>query len=330
MTMIKYSPYRINGKKEGWYVFLAGPIRGAEPWQHNLPEVPDVTWFSPRRRSYDKFNWEEQTEWEHDHLLSSDIIMFWIPLMSRPDEISLEEYAKTTRTEVGEYLARGKKVIAGIHPGFPGRRYLVKKIAEEYHCGPVYETLEDTLGAVKEYINQTTPKTCFTSDTHFSSQRTLELSRRPYKTVSDMDWDMIAKWNSVIHPGDKVYHLGDFGDYWPLKYLNGEITLVLGNYEDKEMITNGYGPDWYVSQGFYDVLPRVTLPNGLVLAHEPLKVKETGEKGLFGHIHGRQKIKTFGIDVGVDGNNFYPFSEDDVKFYLNAIREGYYDKEVWS
>ena len=96
------------------------------------------------------------------------------------------------------------------------------------------------------------------------------------------------------------------------------------------MITNGYGPDWYTSQGFYDVLPRVTLPNGLVLAHEPLKIKETGGKGLFGHIHGRQKIKTFGIDVGVDGNNFYPLSEDDVEFYLNAIRKGYYDKEVWS
>ena len=50
---------------------------------------------------------------------------------------------------------------------------------------------------------------------------------------------------------------------------------------------------------------------------------------IFGHIHGRQKIKKFGIDVGVDGNNYTPVSDDEVLFYINAIRKGYYDDEVW-
>ena len=51
---------------------------------------------------------------------------------------------------------------------------------------------------------------------------------------------------------------------------------------------------------------------------------------IFGHIHGKQKIKTFGVDAGVDANNFKPISIEEIDFYLNAIKKDYYDEEVWS
>ena len=51
---------------------------------------------------------------------------------------------------------------------------------------------------------------------------------------------------------------------------------------------------------------------------------------LFGHIHGRQKVKPWeGLDVGVDSNNFTPCSIQDIEFYRNALEKGYYDEEVW-
>ena len=50
---------------------------------------------------------------------------------------------------------------------------------------------------------------------------------------------------------------------------------------------------------------------------------------LFGHIHGRQFIKKFGIDVGVDCNHFRPMSWDDVLFYQNAMVKKYYDENVF-
>lgn len=50
---------------------------------------------------------------------------------------------------------------------------------------------------------------------------------------------------------------------------------------------------------------------------------------LFGHIHGLQKIKMFGLNVGVDCNNFEPISLEDVQFFRNAIEKGYYDQDVW-
>ena len=75
--------------------------------------------------------------------------------------------------------------------------------------------------------------------------------------------------------------------------------------------------------------------NYFVIGHEPIGTKEFSEKNgnmfcLFGHIHGRQKIKQFGLDVGVDANNYMPISIDDVLFYKNAIEKGFYDNEVFA
>jgi calcineurin-like phosphoesterase family protein len=40
-------------------------------------------------------------------------------------------------------------------------------------------------------------------------------------------------WNSVVKPGDYVYHGGDFGDPSCLHYLHGHIRMLMGNHDDK-------------------------------------------------------------------------------------------------
>ena len=55
--------------------------------------------------------------------------------------------------------------------------------------------------------------TWFTADTHFGSQRTLELSRRPFKDTDEMDAHIFSWWISLFEPGDVLYHLGDFGEF---------------------------------------------------------------------------------------------------------------------
>ena len=192
-------------------------------------------------------------------------------------------------------------------------------------------------------------KVFFTADTHFGQERALILSRRPFRSVKEMDDYMVDQWNGIIGPNDDVYHLGDFGDYSFRPKLNGNIHLILGNYDkdftvvhrtDKKILKK-------MESYFIDIHTYTTLRiddlntdteniikdkvNILYLVHRPNDcIKDVSKVyNLFGHIHGRQKVKRYGIDVGVDANFFRPMSADDVVFYINAIVNGYYDDNVF-
>lgn len=375
MKKIIYCPEKLPRKENIW-VFLMGPIQGAPQWQQEVfdkfPSDLPVTFLNPRRKENPKGNEDEkkvfsdddyrkQVEWETIGLRTCDIILCWIP--SPAEDIPGRQYAQTTRFELGENLARGKKVLLGTDPNIPGYRYFQHKLVTYHQCS-LSHSLSDLLLALENQIKSVSDPEkyydWFTSDTHFGSSRALSLSRRPFLTTKDMDWAMIENWNKKVKPGDNIYHLGDFGSTEYLKYLNGNKILILGNYEREELKNLNIDPNldeavipFFKEKGWDDVYPgryvdlmppRRMLPPelpeiNLTLSHEPLKVKEIvqlyqgmGDSncfGCFGHIHGRQMIKQWGIDVGVDAHNFTPIGLDEVLFYFNAIKTGKYDSNVW-
>ncbi|HMC90990.1 MAG TPA: metallophosphoesterase, partial [Allosphingosinicella sp.] len=50
----------------------------------------------------------------------------------------------------------------------------------------------------------------FTSDSHFGDHRTLNIWKRPFASVAEMDAALLAAWNAAVGPEDEVWHLGDF------------------------------------------------------------------------------------------------------------------------
>lgn len=171
----------------------------------------------------------------------------------------------------------------------------------------------------------------FTSDTHFGSQRTLKLSKRPFESVEEMDKTMIENWNKVVKDNDIVYHLGDFGNYEIGKELNGRIILLFGNYERKEnpsekILLKNFAT-WIKDNSFKF---KTTYNDKILkynLVHEPLK-SNSDMFNLFGHIHKLCMVKPYGLNVGVDCHNFAPIDLDTVLFYHNAILNCY-DDEVF-
>ena len=191
-------------------------------------------------------------------------------------------------------------------------------------------------------------KIWFTSDTHFGQERTLKLSKRDYKTVEEMDEDMIARWNNKVGKDDIVFHLGDFGaDYSLVKRLNGKIKLIYGNYEEDYIEKNFNGDknkfDKYLLdlgfeeikgyEGVYYFYETDKYEVFINMHHKPSDAKHNFEKGsrainLFGHIHKLQMVKRYGLNVGVDAHNMEPIDLETVLFYDNAIKN-HYDNEVF-
>lgn len=343
MSNLIKCPESITGITKKWKVFLAGPIQGAPEWQFQLPEIENVVYLSPRREKYPvpNFDYNEQVEWETQALRSANIVLVWIP--KEDESIAGRSYAQTTRFEVGENLARGKNIILGIDESFPGRRYFECKAKEYGVLGDkVFSTLDECIEQLRKCVEIRTqnPRTYFTSDTHFSSERALTLSMRPFDTIKEMDWTMIERWNNEVMPCDTVWHLGDFGENWPLDYLSGNIKFVNGNYEregkstiDRTLVeVAGNDATIELNSKIYYLAHEPERCQRVVAWHENKQKFKVGKYrvfALYGHIHGRQRIKPFGMDVGVDCSNYTPVSENEVAFYRNAVEKGFYDENVW-
>ncbi|MBV8687392.1 MAG: metallophosphoesterase family protein [Alphaproteobacteria bacterium] len=144
--------------------------------------------------------------------------------------------------------------------------------------------------------------TLFTSDSHFGDHRTLNIWKRPFASVAEMDAALLAGWNAAVGPDDEVWHLGDFarrgGDAARLlARLNGRKHLVRGNTDpDGTAAAQGWA-------SVRDYAELETEGRRLVLCHYPFRSWNGQHKGalnLHGHSHGRLKPMPRQIDVGVD------------------------------
>ncbi len=158
--------------------------------------------------------------------------------------------------------------------------------------------------------------TYFTSDTHFSHAKIIEYSYRPYLSVHEMDTDLINKWNSIITSEDIVYHLGDFcfGPRDNTKIirekLNGYVILISGNHDRSHKTMLELGINEVYSELFVE-----SKYGKLLLTHKP-KEDSSGKNwssfNLHGHVHNSWKFKYKHINVGVDVNEFFPKTVDEL------------------
>lgn len=185
----------------------------------------------------------------------------------------------------------------------------------------------------------------FTGCPHFNHARIIELAKRPFDSVEQMNETLVANWNKVVGPRDTVYLLGDIcwesahgerdADPEPwLARLNGVKTIVWGNHDDKSWI-----PDSDHARECTDYLELTIDKQRFVLFHYPIEDWNGRWKGSI-HLHAHDHIPVFrnhlpprevtsGLDlgpasrypadlkcnrfrVGVDACNFRPVSLDEI------------------
>lgn len=160
----------------------------------------------------------------------------------------------------------------------------------------------------------------FTSDTHFGHGNIINYCNRPFSSVSEMDEELIRRWNEKVGKNDEVYHLGDFffsntnDSKYVLDSLNGKIFLVRGNHDSKiTAFKNRF--EWI--KDYFDLKIKVEGESqNIVMMHYAMRIWNKSHHGawhLYGHSHNSlPEDESLSFDCGVDGHDFYPWSLDEV------------------
>ena len=186
----------------------------------------------------------------------------------------------------------------------------------------------------------------FTSDTHYNHKNICRgvsewkdknnnvpvNQTRDFKTLDHMNSTIVDNINNTVGENDVLVHMGDFsfGGFESIiefrkRIMCKNIVLICGNH-DKFLRENKDGVQGYFKHvSSYDQLEiRRQVKKDLVerfsfiCCHFPIASFDGMNKDnyhLFGHVHLNSQLKCLGnrsMDVGVDGNNLFPYSLDDV------------------
>ena len=160
----------------------------------------------------------------------------------------------------------------------------------------------------------------YIADPHFGHENILNMCRRPFASIEDMNEALIATWNGRVTGNDTVFILGDlfFRCDDPesiLTRLKGKKRLIVGNHDSSWMDRVD------LSRYFVSVDPYLDITDGsrlLTLCHYPLltwkhKLRQNSFM-IHGHIHNDTTsdffpllaIRERALNAGVDINGFRP------------------------
>lgn len=166
-----------------------------------------------------------------------------------------------------------------------------------------------------------------TSDTHFNHANILKYEpvSRPFNTIEEMNEVIVERWNSRVSDEDTIYILGDFfmgklEDIEPIySRLKGKKILVRGNHDQnnrlkllKELGLEIKDIEYLKYKGRYFILCHFPIANEEFIK---MVIEDNSEVvNLYGHIHSKapKGYHNGTYHVGVDTNNLYPISLDEV------------------
>jgi len=157
----------------------------------------------------------------------------------------------------------------------------------------------------------------FTSDEHYEHSKIIKYSNRPFENTEEMREVLISNHNSIVGKNDITIHAGDFSFSKDrhliynviIKRLNGKHIFLKGSHDywlnGKKDINQIWERNIYLNgKRYYFVVCHYALETWARSHYESYQ--------LFGHSHGNLKLSGKRYDIGVDNNNFYPVSDEQI------------------
>jgi calcineurin-like phosphoesterase family protein len=185
----------------------------------------------------------------------------------------------------------------------------------------------------------------FTSDTHYGHKNIVsgvtswdnKSSCRKFKTLEEHNEKIVSCINDIVGQEDTLYHLGDwsFGGVENIfkfreRIICNNVHLILGNHD--ENIFKNRENCQSIFQSVDSYLEIEIDKTMIVLSHWPMKIWNKCHKGswnLHGHCHNSLKpdeywtgsIRRKTMDIGVDTNDFNPYSYEDLKRMMEKSKD---------
>lgn len=147
----------------------------------------------------------------------------------------------------------------------------------------------------------------FTADQHYGHRKIIEYCNRPFADVDEMDAAIIARHNEIVTPQDIVINVGDFS-LIPHARL---VHRIIGKLNGQQVFLRGSHDRWLTGRTVRDIWEKRINDQVVVACHYAMCTWPKSHYGswhVFGHSHGKLKLRGNRYDVGVDNNNFYPVS----------------------
>ena len=167
------------------------------------------------------------------------------------------------------------------------------------------------------------PDIWFISDTHFFHENILKFVdengariRAGFASVDEMNWEMVDRWNAVVKPQDKVWHLGDVA--FKTTERAAELDHLLGKlHGHKRMLVGNH--DNLKSQAIMRHFEKVELwkgfkAEGFTCSHIPLRLDSLrdGTVNVHGHTHQNLMAEPGYVNVCVEVRDYTPIHLDEL------------------
>jgi len=157
----------------------------------------------------------------------------------------------------------------------------------------------------------------FISDEHFGHERIIKYCNRPFNSIGEMDNEIIKRFNSKVSKDDVTVHAGDF--CWCNNQRDAH-RLYISKLNGTHIFLTGSHDHWLPNSNKI-VWKKKFNEQSIIVCHYAMRVWESSHYNswqLYGHSHGRLPPEGKQWDIGVDNNNFYPLSLDEIKQIMST------------
>lgn len=151
----------------------------------------------------------------------------------------------------------------------------------------------------------------FTADEHYNHVNILSFMNRPFKSVKEMNEELVKRNNEIVTKNDFVIHAGDFMWQGTGEFLRNLHKSLIGNH----IYLRGSHDHW-MNGSYHEIWEKTIESIHIVVCHYAMRTwgrSHWNSWQLHGHSHGKLEPIGKQYDVGVDTNNFYPVSFEQIK-----------------